>query len=934
MAGWSLKNLDSVLEATSIPQNLSTVKLPIRFFLCVLYLTFNTVALALKPVVLTCEYQRNPLNIDVSSPRFSWQFLLEGKNQLQRAYQITVREQVNNQFNVVWNSGKVESTNNILVPYNGKPLKSHTRYYWQVKAYNQTNDSAAWSEEAWFETAKLKASDWVASWIGDGSKQFTKDEDFYQDDRMPLFRRNFSIKKKLMTARLYISGLGYYEAYLNGKKVSGNILDPGWTAYGKEVLYVVHDVTKLLKQGENNAGIMLGNGWYNPLPIRLFSRFNLRDFQETGRPKVIGEIHLQYSDGSNEIIKTDDKWLTSLGPIVRNNVYLGEHYDARLEQADWLTSKYKSSNWKNATVTDAPTGKLSAQMQPPIRVTQIIKPIEIKENKPGVFLVDFGQNFAGVVRLKVKGAVGTQIKIKYGEAIHADGSLNYLTTVAGQIKEIWNLKGGPGAPPTAWQEDRYTLKGNAIETWAPRFTFHGFRFIEVTGWPGKPDLNAFEGLRMNSDLESAGEFACSNEMFNQLHEATQWTFLSNVFSVQSDCPGREKMSYGADIVVTANSYMYNYQMSNFYKKTIADYKNDQQADGGITEIAPYTGIAERGYGGQSGPLGWQLAFPYLQKQLYQFYGDIQIIETNYEAVKKQIAFLEAHAINGLFHWDISDHVAIDPRPEAFTAACFYYHHALLAEEFASILNKKDDEANFKRLANQIKSRIVEKYLVPGTGRFDNATQSAQLFALWYQLSPEPEKTLQVLMSEFERHRQHVSSGIFGVMMMFDVLRELNLNEQAYAIANQKEYPGWGFMLSKGATTLWESWEYPDNAPSQNHPMFGSTEEWFYRTLLGINPAAPGFEKIIIKPQPAGDLTWAKGSYESVRGKIESDWRIEKGMFNIRVNIPANTQAEIWIKNKQGGLLRSGNQLVTPLRFSQGYAIVNVTSGEFEFQSEL
>jgi alpha-L-rhamnosidase len=551
-------------------------------------------------------------------------------------------------------------------------------------------------------------------------------------------------------------------------------------------------------------------------------------------------------------------------------------------------------------------------------------------------MVDMGQNFAGVARIKLQAPRGTKINLRYGEDTLAHGRLNFYTTVAGQIKEIWRLNGGPGAPKTAWQEDGYITSGKGKETWSPRFTFHGFRYVEITGWPGKPSLNDIEGLRMNSDVGLNGTFACSNDMFTKLNDVIRWTFQSNIFSVQSDCPGREKMGYGGDMVATAPAFIYNYDMTNFYRKTVTDFVNDQQPDGGITEIAPYTGIADRGYGGASGPLGWQLAFPFLQKQLYDFYGDKRTIEQNYSAFKKQMDFLQSKAINGLFHWDISDHEALDPRPEAFTAAVFYYHHAVLATEFASILGIRADSVKYSRLSKNIKNAIVNKYLVPETGRFDNATQSAQIFALWHQLSPEKEKSFRVLLDEFARHKNHVSTGIFSTQMLFDVLRLEDQNELAYTIANQRDYPGWGYMLAHGATTLWETWKYPDNAPSQNHPMFGSISEWFYRSLLGINPASPAFEKILIKPQPAGDLTWAKGSYTSVRGVIESDWKKSNDQFELKVSIPANTSAEIWIKSKENGrIVESGKALdaAFQLKYIQGYAVVNIGSGSYHFVSE-
>lgn len=895
---------------------------------------------SLQPVHLTCEYRVNPLGIDVSLPAFSWQFNSSKRNQFQTAYEIVVSTDAAT-LKMVKDEGsaiKIKSSQNLHVLYNGQPLRSFTRYYWRVRTYDQNDLPSEWSELAWFETAMLSPSDWKAQWIDDGQKQFERDEDFYKDDRMPLFRKEFNTSKKIVSARLYIAGLGYYEAFLNGKKINDHVLDPGWTTYKKQIQYVVHDVTPLMKSGANVMGVMLGNGWWNPLPLRLFTRYNLRDVQQTGRPCLKAEIHIHYADGTSDLIPTDNTWQTAAGPIVRNSVFLGEHYDARLEQKDWKGLLPDKKLWKAATATQGPAGALQVQQQPPIKVTKVLKPVSIVEHKPGVFIVDMGQNFAGVARIKVKGKAATKVTLRYGEALHADGSLNFFTTTAGHIKQIWNLKGGPGSPATAWQEDSYILKGTGVENWNPLFTFHGFRFVEITGWPGIPTVNDVEGLRMNSDLKRVGEFSCSNETFNRIHEVIQWTFLSNVFSVQSDCPGREKMGYGADIVTTANAYMYNFDMHTFYSKTVQDFANEQQPDGGITEIAPYTGIADRGVGGESGPLGWQLAFPYTQKRLYEFYGDKRIIEQHYPAFVKQMEFLQSKAINGLFHWDISDHVAIDPRPEAFTAAAFYYHHALLATEFAGILGKVDDSVKYQTLSQQIKKDIVSKYLVPNTGRFDNATQSAQLFALWYKLSPEKEKTFKVLMDEFERHQWHVSSGIFGVMMMFDVLRENNQNEIAYRIANQKDFPGWAYMLSKGATTLWESWEYPENASSQNHPMFGSLDEWFYRSLLGINPEAPGFRKIKIRPQPAGDLTWAKGSYQSVNGEIKSSWRKEGNKFTLLVSIPPNTRADIWIPgNEQSKITEDGKILTNDknkkaIRFAEHCAVFSVGSGEYAFES--
>ena len=893
----------------------------------------DIVAQHLQPINLTCEYLQNPLGIDITKPRLSWNFNAAERNQSQTAYEIIVSDNEKDckaTKGNIWQPGKIIGTDNIYVEYAGKSLRPFTKYVWRVKVYDKNGAACEWSAVASFETAALQPGDWQAKWIGDGSKQFEKDEDFYKDDAMPLFKKQINIRKKIALARLYICGLGYSEVYINNKKIGDHLLDPGFTAYSKQVLYVTYDVTRSFTGNANNTiGIMLGNGWYNPLPLRLFGQFNLREVQQTGRPCVKAQVLIKYTDGSTETIITDERWQTAPGPVLHNNVYLGELYDARLEK-----SFTNLAGWQNAAIVTGPAGQLTAQMQPPVRITKIVKPVGITQVGTDTFIVDMGQNFAGVIRIKITGAAGTKISLRYAEILHPDGSLNWMTTTAGQIKEIWHLGGGPGAPKNAWQQDDYILKGIGKEIWNSRFTFHGFRYVEITGWPGKPLLQDIEGLRMNSDVEQVGSFSCSNKMFNTLHDKIQWTFLSNIFSVQSDCPGREKMGYGADIVATSGAYMHNYNMANFYKKTVQDFSNDQQPDGALTEIAPFTGIADRGYGGQSGPLGWQLAFCYLQKKLYDQYGDKRVIEQQYPAFKRQMEFLQANAKQGLYYWDIGDHEALDPKAEAFSAACFYYHHATLATEFAGILHLKDDSIKYAKLAGTIKNNVVKKYLVPSTGRFDNGTQGAQLFALWYNLSPEKDKTMQALLQEFERHDQHLSTGIFSTMMLFDVLRENDRNDLAYTITNQKTFPGWGYMMANEATTLWETWAMPTSA-SYNHPMFGSIDEWFYKALLGINAAAPGYKKIIIKPQPA-QLTWAKGSYQSIHGIIKSDWKKEGNRFQLQVNIPANTTAEIWLPAKENVTITEGGKNILSLkdvkllRYEKGYAVIAVGSGGYSF----
>jgi len=894
---------------------------------------------AVRPDKLTCEYTINPLGLDERLPRLSWTLVSGQRNQKQTAYELIVSDKLNDirkKEGTVWSTGKVTSDQNIHITYAGKPLQSFTRYYWRVRIYDKDGKVSGWSEPAWFETAMLDTSEWDGQWIGDGQPQFTRDEDFYQEDPMPLFRKSFHASKKIISARLYVSGMGYYEAYLNGNKVGDHVLDPGWTSYEKQVLYAVYDVTKQLQRGDNTVGFMLGNGWYNPLPLRFWGAINMRDALETGRPKVRAMVRLVYRDGTVETVGTGSDWQTAPGPVIRNSIYLGEHFDGRRQDPAWCTASAATEGWKQAVEVSGPAGILTTQKQPPIRVTKVLKPIRIQETSPGVFIADMGQNFAGVARIRVNGPAGTKISLRYGEDVYPDGNVNVMTTVAGQIK---GTNGGPGAPPVAWQEDTYILNGKGTEIWSPRFTFHGFRYVEIKGWPGTPTVDDIEGLRMNTDVKEIGSFTSSNPMFNKLQENIKWTFMSNAFSVISDCPGREKLAYGGDIFCTTETFMFNYGMPNFYAKIIRDHANEQRPLGGITETAPFVGIADAGPGDKSGPLGFQLGFAHMIKKMYDFYGDKRIVEEHYEAVRKQVEFLRSRARNHLFDTDLGDHESLEEKSIPLTASVFYLQHVRLLADMAGILGKESDASRYSAWGDEIQRAIIQTF-AEGNGKFARGTQSDQLFALWSGVADaaDHEAAWNVLMDAFAQKNWHLSTGIFGTKMLFDVLRTGDRNDVAYRIANQRDFPGWGHMIENGATTVWETWKYSDNTFSQNHPMFGSVGEWLYRSLLGINDGAPGFKRIVIKPQPAGDLTHAQGEFQSVYGIIGSSWRIVDKGLELTVDIPVNTRAEIWIPLAYGTVITEGGKPldqvaeIANVRNEGGYTVVETGSGQYQFQA--
>jgi alpha-L-rhamnosidase len=900
----------------------------------------------LKPVNLKCEYLINPPGIDTRIPRFSWEFANTKRGMYQVAFQLLVAsnpEILDGDKGDIWSSGRIKSSENIQIEYNGKFLNSSTRYYWKVRIWDRRGRVTPYSETAWFETALLDPADWKALWIGDDRKVPETEAEMYLDTPNPLLRKEFSLNKEIKSARLYITGLGYYEAYLNGKKVGDHMLDPGWTNYAKRIQYVTYDITDMLLNGKNAIGVMLGNGWYNPLPLYLFNRLNLRNVLTIGQPKCLVQLLIHFADGTEEVIISDGSWKAGKGPVLMNSVYLGEKYDARLEQEGWDKPGFNDNTWTSAIKAESPGGRLVIQNQPPIRITRIIKPVAITEPEKGVFIVDMGQNFAGCARIKVIGPAGTKVQLRYGELLHEDGTLNDRTTIACHIMEGWYYQQREGHPKNARQIDTYILKGTEEEVYNPRFTFHGFRYVEVTGFPGKPALENLEGLRMNSDLPVAGEFECSNTLFNKIQENAEWTFLSNVFSVESDCPGREKFGYGGDMFTACEAYISNYDMSGFYTKAVMDFQDDQHPSGGMPECAPYNGINDAGLTKDTGPIGWMLAHPFLQDRLYRYYGDKKLLEEQYESTVRLIEFIREQAPDHLLDKGISDHETLVPKTTGVTSTAFYYHHVVMLSEFAGILGKHDDQKKYSSLADEIKQAFINKFIAEGKGKVDIETQASQAFALYYDLLPESDRkaALDILEKDIlEKYKGHLSTGIFGTKMMYDVLRMYERNDLGFIITNQKTYPGYGYMIENGGTTIWESWE--GGSISYNHPMFGSVSDWFFKALGGIYPTenAVGFNPFIIKPSVVGDLEWVNCRYQSIRGEITSNWRIENDNFYLDAAVPGNTTAKIYIpaispesvfESDKPAAHSKGLKLT---QFKNNYAEFEAGSGRYQFKSSL
>jgi alpha-L-rhamnosidase len=891
----------------------------------------------------------DPLGIDAAQPRLSW--VLEAsesaaRGQTQTAYQVLVAstgELLGKDQGDLWDSGRVASDATIQVEYAGKPMASRMRCHWKVRVWDGQGHVSPWSSPATWEMALLKADDWKAVWINDGKPQPSADADFYRNDPAPLMRKAFAVEKPVRRARLYTSGLGYGYARLNGEAVGDRVLDPGWTNYSKRVLYSTYDVTSQIVQGKNCMGLTLGNGWYNPLPMKMWAFLNLREHLPIGRPRGIAQLEIELVDGTRQIVGTDATWKVAAGPVVRNNIYLGEVYDARLAIPTWDQPDFDDAAWSKVALAKEPVGPLRAQMQPPIRVTRKLKPVAKTEPTPGVFIFDMGQNFAGWAKLRVKGPEGTKVKLRFGELLNTDGTLNVMTTVAGQIKNgKENVDNEP--PQLAYQSDTYILSGRGDEVYVPQFTWAGFRYVEVTGYPGKPERDAIEGLRLSADVRDVGSFACSNERFNRIQEMVRWTFLSNLFSVESDCPARERFGYGGDPVPSCEAFMFNFDMQALYTKMVRDFADAARPNGGITETAPYIGVASDGLGGQSGPIGWQITYPLLQERLYQYYGDLRLIREQYPTARRQLEFLRSVAKNDLIEVCIGDHESIDPKAIPLTSTAFYYQNAAIVARFAELLDKKDDARQYGELAQKIRAAFIAKFFHPDSGRLDIGTQACQAFALHYGLYPPESRqaVLDVLIGEVQRHENHLATGIFGTRYLLEMLTRCGRADLAYAIADQKTFPGWGHMLDRGATTLWEHWEFSDNTFSHNHPMFGSVSTWFFEDIGGIraDKQAVGFNRITIRPHVVGGLTHAETTYKSIRGPIACRWRLESDRLRMDVTVPPNVRAMVYVPTVDAkSVLEDGKPAVdAPGVKAQpaqdGVAVFEIGSGQYRFEAKL
>ncbi len=724
-----------------------------------------------------------------------------------------------------------------------------------------------------------------AKWIRAESEDEIPDSLRFLDHPAPLFRKMFKVNGEVAKATLTITAAGYYEAQLNGNKIGDRLLSPTWTNYAKRIYYDTYDLTKSINSAENCLAVELGNGFYNPLPQWMWGNLNLRQHLPVGTPSFIAKLTVLYKNGQKTEILSDRSWKYAYGPITRNNVYRGEYYDARKEITGWNKLDFNDSQWKRAEIAKNPGGELKPIFFPPVRIIEKVTPVNITEPEKGVYIFDMGKNFTGLFDAKVSGNEGDSIFFTFGERIYDDGRLNPMTAVCGQIKnnkKFLNL----GDVRIAKQQHCYVIGKEGEGEYLPKFSFQTYRYAEVRGLKYKPQISDFTGLLLHTDVSSAGEFSSSNELLNKIQEITRRTFMDNLIHVQSDCPAREKFGYGGDLAVTNESFISNYDMHAFYKKTVYDWI-DAMNDSVFIDTAPFVGIIYCG-------LSWEYAFLLLQNNLLAYYGDSALVK---ELYNYDLGWMEkAKRIHptGLVDKTLGDHESLGVKTTTLIGTANYYEAARIMERFAKMMGDKANEERFNTLAEQIRGVIIDNFW-----KQPAKTNRQAHFAtiLYYDiLSPQEKKEAldSLLKAVKEGINGHFTTGIFGTKYILETLSQNGYADKVYDIVNSTEFPGWGYMISRGATTVWETWKESDNVYSNCHPMFGTVTEWFYRWLGGIriNKDVPGFSRFTIGPNFPNGLNSVNCSYNTPHGKIVSQWERSGSKVELNIEIPKDCEADL------------------------------------------
>jgi len=879
---------------------------------------------------LRCEYQVDPLGIDARQPRLSWQLRSDERAIVQSVYQVQVaRDAGSLGGKPLWDTGKVVSDRSIQVPYEGPAVESGRRYYWRVRVWDGDSRASAWSAPAYWEMGLLRPEDWKAQWIEPGL-----DEDVSKPQPAPLLRREFEVAGDVRSARAYVTAHGLYELELNGRRVGDQVFTPGWTSYRHRLQYQTYDVTKHLRRGRNAVGAMLGDGWYRGY-LAWRDRRNLYG----DRLALLCQIRIDYADGRTQAVGTDESWKAGTGPVLMSDIYMGESYDARLERAGWSAPGFDDSGWSSVRVAEHDKKILVSPLGPPVRRIEEVRPLKILKTPAGETVYDMGQNLVGRVRIKVRGPTGTTVTLRHAEVLDKDG--NFYTA---------NLR-------AAKQRVSYVLKGGGEEVYEPFFTFQGFRYVAVEGYPGEATLDSVTGVVVHSDMPSTGHFETSNSMLNQLQRNIRWGQKGNFLDVPTDCPQRdERLGWTGDAQVFARTASFNMDVAGFFAKWLRDVAADQNANGSVPFVVP--DVLSQGGQFSGGSAAWADAAVIIPWTMYLSYGDTRILEVQYPSMKAWVEYARRQAGTG-YLWNTGFHfgdwlafaTTRSDYPGATTgkdliATAFFAHSTDLLQKTADVLGKRDEAADYATLLASIKQAFVKEF-VTSSGRVGENTQTAYALALQFDLLPEElrAEAARRLAAEV-RSRGHLTTGFVGTPYLCHVLARYGHLDVAYQLLNRQEYPSWLYPVKQGATTIWERWDgrKPDGSfqdagmNSFNHYAYGAIGEWMYRVVAGleIDPSAPGYKHLLVQPQPGGGLTSAQARLETPYGEASSAWTVVEDQLQITVAVAPNTRATIRLPGATLVEVRESGRGVTSApgvrtATQEGDAVVvEIGSGRYRF----
>nr|WP_233752848.1 glycoside hydrolase family 78 protein [Flavilitoribacter nigricans] len=881
--------------------------------ICLALFTANSAQAKSIAVQLQCEYLTDPIGLDTPEPRLRWKMEDDRQGARQGAYRIwvgTEKNEVDQGKGNMWESGMIKGAEQ-LVRYAGRPLQPFTRYYWRVQLWDKDDQAGAPSETASFETGMMDISNWQGAWITD-----TRDEDLKP---APYFRKEFSAEKPIAKAQVYVAAAGLYELFVNGERIGDQQLDPMYTRFDRRNLYVAYDLTEQVRSGENAIGVILGNGWYNHQSTAVWY-FHQAPWR--ARPKFCLDLRITYEDGTTEVISTDNSWKTALSPVIFNSIYTAEHYDARLEQEGWNEAGFADKEWRNAELTPSPSQNVLAQTLHPIRHTESIRPVGFRKISDRQYIYDLGKNIAGVSRITARGSAGTTLRLTHSELLDDEGMIDQSNI---------DIHYRPTDDSDPFQTDIFILKGEGEESFTPKFNYKGFQYVEVVSdQPIELNQESLTGLVMHSDVPPVGRVSSSNPTLDKIWEATNSSYLANLFGYPTDCPQREKNGWTGDAHIAIETGLYNFDGITVYEKWLGDHRDEQQPNGVLPAIIPTSGW---GYQWANGP-DWTSTIAIIPWNIYLFYGDASLLEACYDNIKRYVDHITDISQDHLTTWGLGDWVPVKSKsPVEFTSSIYYFVDASILARTAKLLGHDADHQKYSALADRIKAAINAKYLKPETASYGSGLQTELSAALHWGIVPEElrQQVADNLAQRVITDKRHIDVGLLGTKTILNALSDNGHADLAYTVAAQETFPSWGWWIVSGSTTLSENWDLEAGSDiSRNHIMFGEIGAWYYKALGGIkpDPAEPGFKHVLLEPHFVPDLQQFSATHESPYGEIRSSWERKGKKVSYQLTIPPNSRGTVVFADAQKISMNGKNLSKGEAGFS-----VELLAGNYEFEIE-